>query len=103
MIGASQVMAWKMAAVFGSGGMVSRAVSHVGDAFKGLDTPHMGKAIEGFGHAANMAAGVGAVAAPLLSAALPSADARIQQKMHDQNRMDRRMPGVATPPGAPTV
>ena len=96
-------MAWKMAAVFGAGGMVSRAVNHVGDAFKGLDTPHAAKAIDGFGHVANMAAGVGAVAAPLLSAALPSADMRIQQKMHDQTRMDRRMPGAMPAPGAPTV
>lgn len=103
MIGAADVIAWKTAGVFGAGGLVSRGVDHVGAAFKGLDTPHMGKAIDAFGHTANMVAGAGAVAAPLIAAAVPSADARIQQKMHSENRMDRRMPGVRPPAGPPTV
>ena len=95
MSSAAEVLAWKTAGVFGAGGMVSRGLSHVGAAFEPLNTPHMGKAIDAFGHTANMAAGIGGVAAPLIAAAVPSADARIQQKMHQQNRMDRRMPGAA--------
>lgn len=99
MISARAVLAAKTAGLLGAGGAISRGLSHVGDSLKPLDTPHMGKAIDAFGHAANLAAGVGAVAAPVLSSILPSADARINQQMNQKSRAA----GPAMPAGMPSV
>lgn len=103
MTSAVEVLRFKSAAVFGANGMIDRGLSHVGDSFRSLDKPHVGRAIDAMNAGGQLAIAGAQIAQPILSNLLPSKDMQIQRDMHMQDRYDRRTSQRASAPSVPTV
>lgn len=103
MTSAVEALQFKSAAVFGANGMIDRGLSHVGDSFRALDKPHVGRAIDAMNAGGQLAVAGAQIAQPILSNLLPSKDMQIQRDMHMQDRYDRRMSQRTSAPGTPSM